>query len=124
MTVHMIRIFCENPPGLTILDIDLVVQDWINTHTEWLDDPVAHEITPRESDDGTVFLGGDFRFAIADLKTALLDTLELSLQPEVSWYRIGYHQCVHDEPDRGGCSWDDQREYNPQEIPASIPTFL
>lgn len=126
MTVHMVRIFSHFPDGYTVDQINDRVQNWVDNHTEWSEDPISHAVVERQAgwpvDPGTVYLTGDFRFMPEDDKTALLDDAEAALQGNVSWYRLGYHVCDHDEDGQGGCSWGTTREYG--DIPTDIPEIL
>lgn len=126
MTVHMIQILSHWPDGYTEDDIDATVQNWVDNHTEWIEDTVAHTITGSNTavdGTGTKYLRGTFRFEWSDDKTVLLDNCESTLQDYVDWYRLGYHQCLHDET--GGCDWDDKREWTASNvsIPSDIPDF-
>lgn len=127
MTVHMIRIYSHWPDGYTESDINTSVQNWEDNHTEWTADTVSHTITGVNTEidgTGTDYLRGDFRFKWSDDKTILLDDLETTLQSDVDWYRVGYHQCTHDGSG-GGCNWDDKREWTASNvtIPAGVPDF-
>ena len=128
MAIHMIRIFSHWPDGYTVDEIDQEVQNWVDSHTEWLDDPVTHEISARNTDiggSGTDYLAGDFRFEWGDDKQTLLDNCEATLQDYVDWYRFGYHECTHDG-DGGACGWDDKVEWTKNgstTIPSGVPDF-
>lgn len=125
MAVHMVRIHAEDPPDYSVSQIDAAVQDWVNNHTEWTADLVSHEITATASvESGDEWVSGDFRFESGDDKTILLDDAEAALQDYVSWYRLGYHTCYHDETPPQPCEWTDVREYNPGQIPDAVPVFL
>lgn len=127
MSVHMIRIHSEDPPDYSLTEIQTAIQDWMDNHTEWVEDSVTHEITRRTSDeevDAPEWLTGQFRFESGDDQTALLDDAERRLQNYTSWYRLGVHICDHDSTGDSDCSWDDQREFNSGQIPAEVPTFL
>lgn len=126
MTVHMIRIFSHWPDGYTESDINTAIQNWVDNHTEWTADLTAHTISGLNTNtdgSGTDYFRGDFRFEWSDDKTALLDDCETTLQSNVDWYRLGYHQCTHDGS--GACDWDDKREWSASgvTIPSDIPDF-
>lgn len=121
MTVHMIRLVAEEPPDYSVEEIRTAVEDWVNRYSETLTTERL-TVTKQEGGTGTVYLLGQWRFAWAEDATVMLDDLESSLQTYVAWYRLGYHQCDHDETDRGGCSWDREREYGT--VPDDIPDFV
>lgn len=116
----MIQLYCESPDNYTLEEIRATVEDWVDRYTETL---TTQRLTVTKRDDGlgTVYLSGHWRFAWAEDATVLLDDLESDLQNYVGWYRIGYHQCDHDQMARGGCSWDREREYGT--VPDDIPNF-
>jgi hypothetical protein len=97
MTVHMVRLLLEPPKG----NAESAVDNWVQNHTEWDNDPVAHELIETTTDvggEGTTYARGDYRFLQEGTATALLDDLESRLQSFQGglWYRIGYHVCPHD----------------------------
>lgn len=120
MAVHMLRL-CVSP-DVSEEQANNIADDWVAEHSEWVSDPVTHEVRLYERD-GTKYLLGDYRFEWVEDAQVLQDTIEQDLQDAgVSWYRIGYHACDHDEIP-GGCAWDEVREYNAGSIPSEVPTF-
>lgn len=118
----MVRLLLEPPKG----EAESAVDNWVQNHTEWEDDPVEHTLieTNTEPDgSGTEYVQGDYRFIQDSTATGLLDGLESRLQDLEGglWYRVGYHECDHDGSDRSGCAWDDIRENGP--VPADVPTL-
>lgn len=100
MTKHMIRLLLEPPIG----EADQAVNQWVQNHNEWADDPVSHSLTETTAEidgPGTTYVRGDYRFYQDTPATSLLDDLETRLQGLQGgvWYRIGYHVCPHDDPD-------------------------
>lgn len=108
MSVHMVQIVAENPSDTTLEDERTAVNDWIDSYSETLE-LQSGDLIETESVDGQQYLYGYWRFEISDDKTSLLDDAENALSGVVQWYRIKYHVCDHDESDRSGCTWDDER---------------
>jgi hypothetical protein len=122
MTDHMCRLLIEPPKG----EAETAVDNWVQNHTEWTDDPVEHamtETTAGINGDGTECVRGDYRFVQEEPADELLTGLEERLQGFQGglWYRIGYHACTHDESDPQPCEWEDVREGG--DVPSDIPTF-
>lgn len=119
MTVHMVRLFLEPPRG----EADSAVDNWVQNHNEWTDDPVDHSLIETTDEDGNTMVVGDYRFVQDSTVTELLDTLEdrLSSLQGGLWYRIGYHACTHDEDDPQPCSWDEKRENGT--VPDFVPSI-
>jgi hypothetical protein len=120
MTVHMVRIMIEPPKG----NAESAVDNWVANHNEWENDPVKHSLVETTADvdgTGTTYVRGDYRFIQDSTVTDLLDALESRLQSFQGglWYRVGYHQCDHDEENASPCSWDEKRENGT--IPSDIP---
>lgn len=121
MTVHMTRLFIEPPKG----NAESAVDNWVQNHTEWTGDPVSHALERTNTDidgDGVEYVHGDYRFIQAEPADELLTDLEdrLARFQGGLWYRVGYHECEHDEPDPSACEWEDVRESSgvPDEIPS------
>jgi hypothetical protein len=94
---------------------ELAVDNWVQNHNEWDDDPVDHSLTETTAGidgNGTTYLSGDYRFIQEESATDLLDDLESRLQSfQVGLqYRVGYHACTHDEDSPQPCSWEQTRE--------------
>jgi hypothetical protein len=122
MAVHMVRLFIEPPKG----DAETAVNEWVTNHNEWTNDPVEHSLVETNAEidgSGTTYVRGDYRFIQDSTVTDLLDSLESNLQSIQGglWYRVGYHNCTHDEDNPQPCSWDDKRENGT--IPSDIPTI-
>jgi hypothetical protein len=122
MTVHMVRLFIEPPKG----NADQAINNWVENHNEWEDDPVEHSLTETTvgiDGSGTQYIRGDYRFIQDSDATTLLNRLENRLQSSQGglWYRIGYHQCDHDEDQSTPCSWDGSETRENGDIPSDIP---
>jgi hypothetical protein len=119
MTVHMVRLFLEPPRG----NADSAVDNWVQNHNEWTEDPTDHSLSVIEVENGTNFVLGNYRFIQDSTVTDLLDDMESRLDSIQGglWYRIGYHACDHDEDEPTPCSWDKLRENG--NIPSSVPTL-
>ena len=121
MTVHMVRLMVEPPKG----ESEEAVNNWVENHNQWDDDPVSHDLTETTADDGdgTTYARGDYRFIQEETAGELLDDLERRLQDfeDGLWYRLTYHACKHDEDGPEPCSWDDTRESGG--VPEDIPTI-
>lgn len=124
MTVHMFRVVAEKPSGVSETQANQLVDQWLANNTPWSDDPTPHEITLVQDDSLTnqpTHFTGDVRFEFSDAKADLLSQIETDLSGVASWYRIGYHECDHDQNSGSGCSWDEQREGGT--VPSEMPTF-
>ena len=122
MTAHMVRLFIEPLRG----NAEQAIDNWVQNHTEWTDDPVEHSLTETTASidsSGTTYVRGDYRFIQEESATTLLDRLEDRLQSLQGglWYRIGYHACTHDEINPSPCSWERARESGT--IHDDIPEF-
>lgn len=113
MTVHMIRIRCEMPDGLTVEEVRQAVENWVSQQDEALTD-FRKTITLVSLEGVPEHLYGEFRFGLTEGKTALLDDIENALVSYVGWYLIGHHWCEYDEPGENvsGNGWSgDPRTY-------------
>lgn len=127
MAVHMFRVYVGRGP-MSVADLETRVDDWINSNAEWEDDTAAHGLSERNTRlDGTgaTYYGADVRFLLDDAKDNLLQKFTDKLVNKVDWYRVGYHECSHDESDPTGCDWQDSEEWAAQgaSIPAAVPDF-
>ena len=105
MTVHMVRLMVEPPKG----ESEEAVNNWVENHNQWDDDPVAHDLTEATAEidgDGTTYARGDYRFVQEETVDELLDDLEDCLQDfqDGLWYRLAYHACDHDGDESTPCS--------------------
>lgn len=122
MTTHMVRLFIETPKG----NAESAVDNWVENHNGWTSDPVEHTLTETNTEidgSGVDYLSGDYRFIQEESVDELLDDLESRLEGFQGglWYRVGYHECSHDEDLPGSCSWEEQRESS--DVPSEVPTF-
>lgn len=127
MTVHMIRVVIgPDTAKMTLQQANDALDAWVGNHSEWVEDSVAHHVTETQLPDGTTYWHGSYRFEYSDAKTNLLTKCEDKLVNKCDWYRLGYHNCDHDEAARGGCSWDDECEWTAkdQSIPSGVPNFV
>lgn len=128
MAVHMLRVVTSSG-GMTLAEINDAMDTWVANHSEWAEDAAEHHIVEANTfgeGAGTDYYTGDFRFHLEDAKDNLLQKCGDKLRNKVEWYRLGYHQCDHDEADTLGCSWDDEREWTATDatIPTAVPDFL
>ena len=105
MTVHMVRLMVEPPKG----ESEEAVNNWVENHNQWDDDPVAHDLTEATAEidgDGTTYARGDYRFVQEETADELLNNLEDRLQDfqDGLWYRLAYHACDHDGDESTPCS--------------------
>ena len=118
----MFRIVAEKPPSIGEVQANQLVEQWLNTHNPWTEDPIPHEIRLVDDPimDTSRHFRGDLRFEIDDDMTAIRDQMKTDLAGVTSWYRIGYHRCDHDESEADACSWDSLTDYGdvPSEMPA------
>lgn len=99
------------------------VRNWRDNHPTWENDTVSHEIVATHDPlTDTEYVRGDFRFLQEDTAATLLDDLTNTLDDNSNvWYRIGYHECTHDEPDSSDSDWSEIRESG--DIPEGVPAF-
>jgi len=121
MTVHMIRLFVDS----SVDNVENVIDNWVQNHNTWDGESVSQPLTnaPVGANGDGEYLLGSYRFTQDSTATDLLDDIEIqlsALQGEV-WYRIGYHQCPHDEANPQDCSWEQTRENGT--VPDSIPSL-
>jgi len=123
MAVHMFRVVAENPSGITLAEANQLVDRWLANNTPWTEDPAPHELRLMDGPltDVPAHFRGDVRFELSDGKASLLDQIETDLSGVVSWYRIAYHRCSHDEKNPQPCSWNDKVEFGT--VPSGVPTF-
>lgn len=129
MTVHMIRVVASSAGDYTLDQLNTAMDDWVSKQSEWTNDTKEHVIEDARDGDTGDPLGhrdGTYRFLIEDAKDNLLQKCEDKLVNKVDWYRIGYHECNHDETGRDGCPWDEQREWTDKDatIPDHVPVFI
>lgn len=119
MSKHMVRLLIELPKG----EAETAVNNWVANHNEWEDGPVEHSLSETAAGygSGTRYVRGDYRFYQEETPTELLDALTSRLESIQGglWYRVGYHECAHDEQNGGPCSWDRVRESGT--VPADVP---
>lgn len=117
-------------PGKTAAsDLETRVDEWVSQNAEWAGDPDSHsltEYTPPEESAGTIYYRADVRFEMTDAKANLLQKFEDKLKQKCAWYRVGYHECTHDET-YSTCEWAavETVEWTAKDesIPPSIPNF-
>lgn len=123
----MFRVLCDKPSGIDETQANQIVDQWLTDNTPWTDDPTPHEIrlVKGEITEQPEHFRGDVRFEFDDEKPELLEQIETDLAGITNWYRIGYHECSHDEGNGGPCSWDNAIEWtaNNVTIPEGVPTF-
>lgn len=128
MSVHMIRIHCGPQSSWPQSDCNAAVEDWMSKQSEWTPDPVDHSMQSAvNGETGTAWWTGDYRLTFeSDPKDNLLQKLEDKLVNKCDWYRLGYHECTHDESPPSPCSWDEEREWTDKNvtIPSEIPDFV
>ena len=120
----MFRVVCAKPDSIGETQANQIVDQWLADNTPWTDDPTPHEITLVDDtaiSDRPTHFRGDVRFEFSDDKPALFDQIETDLNGIASWYRIGYHECDHDEDSATPCAWEQVVEGGT--VPDSMPTF-
>jgi hypothetical protein len=116
----MVRVMIEPPRG----EAENAVDNWVQNHNEWTDYPKEHSLTETTAgtdDDGTSYVRGGYRFIQEGAADELLDDLAGRLDSFQGglWYRLGYHECDHDEDSPTGCDWEQVRENG--SVPPDIP---
>jgi len=127
MTIHMIKIHCGPQSSWTLTQCNLTVEEWMLNQSEWQSDPTIHEMSVTSALDTSLsWFAGEYRLTFdSEPKSDILQKLEDKLKNNPDWYRIGYHECDHDEPVQTGCSWDDERQWTDTNvtIPPQVPNF-
>lgn len=118
----MVRLFLEPPKG----NAETAIDNWVQNYNEWESDPVEHTLAVTNTaldGSGVDYVQANYRFIQDSAATSLLDDLESRLQSLQGglWYRIGYHDCNHDESNRDGCTWDTTETRENGTIPPEIP---
>lgn len=127
MAVHMFQC-CIGAGKMSITDLETRVNDWVAGNAEWTEDTVAHTLTERNTKiDGTgeTYYAVDVRFLKEDTKDNLQQKFTDKLKDKVAYYRVGYHECAHDETDATPCSWNSVVEWTAKDvtIPAGVPSL-
>lgn len=124
MAVHMFRVFIGRGP-MAVSDLESNIDDWVASNAEWEGDPTEHSLieTNTEMDgSGATYYTADVRFLLDDAKDNLLQKFTDKLKEKVAWYRVGYHECSHDEHNPAPCVWQDRVEWTAKDV--SIPTDI
>lgn len=126
MAVHMFRCFI-GVGEMSISDLEARINDWVANNHEWPDDSVPHTLAEYNTAvDGTgeAYHGVNVRFLKDDTKDNLLQKFTGKLKDKVAWYRVGYHECTHNQTDATPCEWNDKTEWSNKDvtIPGDIPT--
>lgn len=124
MTVHMVRLYSEPPKNENhFTRMYQACEDWTTRYNETLQTQRLdlRHITASDDRPEPAHTVGHWRFVMDTDANTLLADLEADLQSEVSWYRLKYHECSHDEAATGGCSWDDAQTREFGTVPAGIP---
>lgn len=123
----MFRCFIGSGP-MDINDLETAIDDWVDSNATWENDTVPHELTERNTEidgSGGKYHAIDVRFLLDNGKANLQQKFTDKLVNKVAWYRVGYHECGHDDENGGPCSWDDTAEWieSGVSIPTGVPTF-
>lgn len=118
--------------SMSLSDLETRINDWLEQNARWTEDSVTHELTERNTaidGSGETYYAVDVRFLPdadgGDTKANLTQKFSDKLENKVAWYRLGYHDCAHDESKAGPCSWDDKTEWTDKNvtIPDGVPTI-
>lgn len=117
----MFRIVAEKPSAVDETQANQLVEQWLQTHTPWAEDPTPHriELIDDPLSNAPVYFRGDVRFERDSDMTTIREQIATDLAGIASWYRIAYHKCTHDEDDSSTCAWDDVAEGGT--VPSDIP---
>lgn len=123
MTTHMVRIYAS--ANISKSDAESAIDSWVTAHDPWVEG--TQESLSKSSTEpggsGTEYYTYNARFHIENsTKQEVLDAIESELDTLADWYRLGYHECNHDEDAAGDCSWDDTRVNG--DVPNDVPDFL
>ena len=120
----MIRLYSEPPKNDTHFQrMSSACENWAASYNEVLATQRLNLKHVPADEEGLVpaHSTGYWRFEITTDANTLLADFEVALQSEVSWYRLKYHMCSHDESNPGGCSWDESMTRDYGTVPAGIP---
>lgn len=124
MTVHMFRL-CVSQSGLSQAELETRVQSWVDEHTKWEGGNTSFSVALTQGEIGnpeSEYYSGRFRFEKTDTKDNIVQKLTDKLNNKVSWYRVGYHDCSHDEIDSITCNWGSTVEWSDKDV--SIPGYV
>lgn len=123
MTVHMFRIVAEKPSDVDETQANQLVDQWLQTHTPWAEDPTPHRIDLVDDplSNAPVHFSGDVRFERDIDMVTIREQITTDIAGIASWHRIAYHKCTHDEDSASPCSWDDVTEDGT--VPSDVPDF-
>lgn len=113
---------------MNITDLETTIDDWVDSNATWEGDSVEHTLTERNTSmdgAGETYYAIDVRFLLDNGKDNLQQKFTDKLVNKVDWYRVGYHECGHDDENGGPCSWDDTTEWTDKDvsIPTGVPTL-
>lgn len=128
MSVHMFRVYV-GAGSIAITDLESRINDWVASNPEWESDAVSHTLTEHNTElDGTgeAYYHVDVRFIEEETKANLLQKLTDKIVNKVAWFRVGYHNCTHDENNHEPCLWGDSEEWTAKDvtIPAGVPELV
>lgn len=105
MTVHCFRAYAA--PDVTV---ETMTQR-INDH---LFSVYGHELSEQSAINkvggeihGQEILVGIARFPIDEDKQAIIDDMKNKIVHDLSWYKIDYHECNHDDPSEPEGEWEE-----------------
>jgi len=109
MTVHRIRLYHSTAGAQSYHDW---LETWLINMEPWADPEVSNDVpTLREQmGRGGQYYQTELAFEWSEDRAIILDQLSQYAASYCDWYRIGYHECAHDDDDAEPCSWDEQRE--------------
>jgi hypothetical protein len=119
----MFRIMAAKPSNIGQLQANQLVEQWFASYPPWTEDPTSHRVALVEDTitDAPPHFRSDLRFESSAEMTIIREQIETDLAGVTSWYRIGYHECTHDESSGDECSWESEINYG--NVPTEIPTF-
>jgi len=92
-------------------------RNWIGQFTQNINAALTGEVdkeptTLRETIDGEQYYATDYAFEFSKGKAHFWENAKVYARDRCEWYRMGYHECTHDDTDVSGsnCSWQDQAE--------------
>lgn len=113
MTVHAVKLVMNASPSAAKSNVPQKVRDEVLNDLDEVSPQQSQEISERNTENdgsGTSYLHGVRRVSGSHGK-GRLDRFEQVLKGEVSWYRIKYHECDHDEENPSGCGgWQTEKE--------------
>lgn len=124
MTLHMVQGYIAPDSGMSEVDVQAAIDDWVSKRTKWSESPATEVRRLNAGADpdnpGSEYFGFTARFELSsDGKDNLLQKVSDKFKQKVAWFGLAYHECDHDD-DRSGCVWGERWEWADEDV--TLPT--